>query len=120
MPPARTIAAGPFSSPSAGRAPVSPPHRGRWTPLACGGFELGRLSGTGQGVARPETGDALWRALRADLGVTMALSGNTALLLTGGVAIPLARPAFVLDERNLVYQPSRLAGRFTAGLQIGF
>jgi hypothetical protein len=96
------------------------PRRGRWTPLACGGFELGRLSGTGQGVARPETGDALWRALRADLGVTMALSGNTALLLTGGVAVPLARPAFVLDGSELVYRPSRLAARFTAGLQIGF
>jgi hypothetical protein len=96
------------------------PRRGRWTPLACGGFELGRLAGTGQGVARPETGDALWRALRADLGVTMALSGNTALLLIGGVAVPLARPAFVLDGNELVYRPSHLAGRFTAGVQIGF
>jgi hypothetical protein len=96
------------------------PRRGRWTPLACGGFELGRLSGTGQGVARPETGEALWRALRADLGVTMALGGNTALLLTGGVAVPLARPAFVHDGSDLVYRPSRLAGRLTAGLQIGF
>lgn len=96
------------------------PRRGRWTPLACGGFELGRLSGTGQGVARPETGEALWRALRANLGVTMALGGNTGLLLTGGVAVPLARPAFVLDGSELVYRPSRLAGRFTAGLQIGF
>ena len=44
------------------------PRRGRWTPLACGGFELGRLAGTGQGVARPETGEALWRAVRADVG----------------------------------------------------
>jgi len=96
------------------------PRRGRWTPLACGGFELGRLAGTGQGVARPETGEALWRAVRADVGLTAALSGNTALLLTGGVAVPLARPAFVLDGNQLVYQPSRLAGRFAAGLQIGF
>jgi hypothetical protein len=98
------------------------PRRGRWTPLACGGFELGRLAGTGQGqgVVRPETGEALWRAVRADLGVTTALSGNMALLLTGGVAVPLARPAFVLDGSQLVYRPSRLAGRFTAGLEIGF
>jgi hypothetical protein len=96
------------------------PRKGRWTPLACGGFELGRLSGTGQGVARPETGDALWRAIRADLGVTMALSGNTGLLLSGGVAVPLARPAFVLDGSEPIYRPSRLAGRFTAGFQVGF
>ena len=50
----------------------------------------------------------------------MALGGNTALVLTGGVAVPLARPDFVLDESELVYRPSRLTGRFTAGLQIGF
>jgi hypothetical protein len=96
------------------------PHRGRWTPLACGGFELGRLTGTGQGVARPETGEALWRAVRADVGVTAALNGNTALLLTGGVAVPLSRPAFVLDGSELVYRPSRLAMRLTAGLQLEF
>lgn len=113
-------AGGTFQLAAGGARACFVPRRGRWTPLACGGFELGRLSGTGQGVTRPETGDALWRALRADLGVTMALSGNTALLLTGGVAVPLARPAFVLDESELVYQPSRLAGRFTAGLEIGF
>ena len=50
----------------------------------------------------------------------MALSGNTALLLTGGVAAPLARPAFVLDGTELVYRPSRLAVRLAAGLELGF
>jgi hypothetical protein len=96
------------------------PRRGRWTPLACGGFELGRLTGTGQGVARPETGQALWRAVRADVGMTAALNGNTALLLTGGVAVPLSRPAFVLDGSEPVYQPIRLALRLAAGLELEF
>jgi hypothetical protein len=96
------------------------PRRGRWTPLACAGFELGRLAGTGQGVARPETGQALWRAVRADVGFTAGLNGNTALLLTGGVAVPLAHPAFVLDGSELVYQPSRLAVRLAAGVEIEF
>jgi hypothetical protein len=96
------------------------PRRGRWTPLACGGFELGRLAGTGQGVARPATGEALWRALRADIGVTAALNGNAALLLTGGLAVPLSRPAFVLDGTELVYRPSRLAMRLAAGLEVEF
>jgi hypothetical protein len=96
------------------------PRLGRWTPLACGGFELGRLAGTGLGVARPETGEALWRAVRADLGVTAALGGNTALLLRAGMAVPLSRPAFVLDGSELVYSPARLAGRLTAGLELEF
>ena len=96
------------------------PRWGRWTPLACGGFEVGRLAGTGTGVARPETGDALWRAARADLGVAAALGGNTALVLRAGMAVPLSRPEFVLDGSELVYRPGGLAGRLTAGLELGF
>ena len=96
------------------------PRWGRWTPLACGGVELGRLAGTGAGVARPETGDALWRAARTDLGVTAALGGNTALVLRAGMAVPLSHPAFVLDGSELVYRPGALAGRLTVGLELGF
>jgi hypothetical protein len=96
------------------------PQRGRWTGLACGGFELGRLAGTGLGVARPETAATFWRAGRADLGVTAALGGNAALLLRVGVAVPWSRPDFVLDGADPVYRPSRLAGRLTTGLEIGF
>ncbi len=95
------------------------PQRGRWTGLACGGFELGRLAGTGL-VAHPETAASLWRAGRADVGVTAGLGGNVALALRVGVAVPGSRPKFVLDGADLVYQPSRLAGRLTAGLEIGF
>jgi hypothetical protein len=96
------------------------PRWGRWTPLACGGGELGRLAGTGTGVARPETGDALWRAARADLGVTAALGGNAALGLRAGLAVPLSHPAFVLEGSDFVYRPGGLAGRLTAGLELGF
>jgi hypothetical protein len=96
------------------------PQRGRWTGLACAGFELGRLAGTGLGVARPETAATFWRAGRADAGVTAALGGNAALVLRVGVAVPWTRPDFVLDGAAPVYQPSRLAGRLTTGLEIGF
>jgi len=96
------------------------PRRGRWTGLACGGFELGRLTGTGLRVARPETGVAFWRAARADLGVTATLGSRMALTLRAGASAPFSRPEFVLDGADLVYQPSRLAGRFTAGLEVGF
>jgi len=117
---AAASAGGSFQLAFGGALACFAPHRGRWTGLACGGFELGRLAGTGLGVARPETGAAFWRAARADVGVTAALGGNAALVLRVGAAIPLARPEFVLDGADLVYRPSRLAGRFTAGLEIGF
>jgi hypothetical protein len=98
------------------------PRLGRWTPLGCGGFELGRLAGTGMGlgVARPETGDAFWRAGRADLGVTAVLGGNTALLLRAGMAVPQSQPRFVLNGSQLVYRPRAWAGRLTAGIELEF
>lgn len=96
------------------------PTWGRWTPLTCAGLEVGRLAGTGVGVARPETGAALWRAARAELGVRAVLGGSAAVVLRAGVAIPLERPAFVLDQSELVYQPSRMAVRATAGIELGF
>ena len=96
------------------------PQRGRWTGLACAGFELGRLAGTGISVARPATGALFWRAPRADLGVTVALGGSAALIVRAGAAVPLSRPEFVLDGADLVYRPSRLAGRLTTGLVIEF
>jgi hypothetical protein len=96
------------------------PRWGRWTGLACGGLELGRLAGTGLGVARPETGASFWRAARADLGLTAAIGRNTAFLLRAGAALPLARPEFVFDGTSLVYRPSRLGGRLTAGVELGF
>ena len=96
------------------------PQRGRWTGLACGGFELGRLAGTGLGVARPETAATFWRAGRADVGVTATLGGNAALILRVGVAAPGPAPISCSTGPSPVYQPSRLAGRLTAGLEIGF
>ncbi len=95
------------------------PRWGRWTGLACGGGELGRLAGTGL-VARPETGALFWRAVRADAGATVALGANTAILLRAGVVRPLARPDFVLDQSRLVYRPSPVTVRLTAGFELGF
>jgi hypothetical protein len=96
------------------------PRWGRWTALACGGGELGRLAGTGLDVARPETGTLFWRAVRAEAGATAALGANTALVLRAGVVRPLARPDFVLDQSQLVYRPSQVALRLTAGFELGF
>lgn len=112
-------AAGTFQLAFGGALACFAPRRGRWTGLACAGVELGRLAGTGLEVAHPETGAVFWRAARADVGITMTLGGNAGLVLRAGAAVPWSRPEFVLDGAELVYQPSRLAGRFTAGLQVG-
>ena len=95
------------------------PRRGRWTALACGGGELGRLAGTGL-VARPETGTLFWRAVRADIGATAGLGANTAILLRAGIVRPLARPDFVLDQHELVYRPGAVALRLTVGVELAF
>ncbi|HLK92481.1 MAG TPA: hypothetical protein VKZ18_21475 [Polyangia bacterium] len=96
------------------------PPLGRWTPLACGGVELGRLAGTGLLVARPETGVAFWRAARAEAGVKVSIGGDASALVRAGVAVPLTRPDFVLDGSSPVFQPDRLAARLTVGLELGF
>jgi hypothetical protein len=96
------------------------PQWGRWTPVVCGGGEIGRLSGTGTGVPRPETGDTLWRAARSDLGISAAVGGTVAFVLRAGLVVPLSRPAFVLDRSELVYRPSRMTARLTMGLELAF
>ena len=96
------------------------PRWGRWTAVACGGAELGRLAGTGLDVVRPETGAVLWRAVRAEAGTSVAVRANTAVLLRAGVAVPLTRPEFVLDQSQLVYRPSQVAVRLTVGFELGF
>lgn len=94
--------------------------RGRWVPLVCAGFTLGRLAGRGLNVARPHTGAALWSAGRAELGVARRMGGDAAVFLRAGVAVPLARPTFVLDENQPVYRPGRIAGSVAAGIALEF
>ncbi len=106
----RTTPAARSSSRSAGALACFAPRRGRWTALACGGVELGRLAGTGLGVARPETGAVFWRAVRAEVGATVALGGNTALLLRGGVGGPAGAPR-VRARRQPSWSTGRAAWR---------
>ncbi|HVZ85971.1 MAG TPA: hypothetical protein VHG72_03330 [Polyangia bacterium] len=98
------------------------PRRGRWTASACGGFELGRLAGTGTGlgVARPQTGAAFWQAARAELGLDAAVSGDTSVFLRAGAALARTRPEFVLDGTTPVYRPDRIGARLTAGFALSF
>jgi hypothetical protein len=86
--------------------------------LACAGGELGRLAGEGRGVTTPRLGAALWAAGRADLGATWALSARAALALRAGVALPLSRRTFILDDTIRVHQPGRVTARAALALEL--
>jgi hypothetical protein len=87
----------------------------------CGGWELGRLTGTGTGVSRPHEGSQLWSAARIAAGLGWTVPG-TALrlgtLLT--LAAPLERNDFVLRDLGLVYRPPSLVGRWAVGIDVSF
>lgn len=84
---------------------------------ACGGWELGRLSGTGTDVLRPREGGALWSAPRLDLGGRWALGSDgfeLGALLT--LAIPLVRKDFVLGELGALHRPPAAVARAGIGI----
>ena len=95
--------------------------RGSLAASLCAGWELGRLVGTGTGVAEPRDGSQLWSAPRIDGGLGWTVPG-TALrfgtLLT--LAAPLERKDFVLRDLGRVYRPPSLVGRWAVGIDVSF
>jgi hypothetical protein len=95
--------------------------RGNLAGSLCAGWELGRLVGTGTGVADPHDGSQLWSAARIDLGLSWALP-ETALrfgtLLT--LAAPFERKDFVLRNLGQVYRPPSLVARAAVGIDVSF
>jgi len=83
----------------------------------CAGFELGKLSGEGQGVSDPLLGSSLWEAARVELGGYYPLGHQLWLTVRVGAAIPFSRPEFVLDGIP-IYQPSALGLRASAGVEL--
>jgi hypothetical protein len=84
---------------------------------ACGGWELGRLSGTGTDVLRPREGAALWSAPRLDVGARWALGSDgfeLGALLT--LAVPLVRKDFVLGELGPLHRPPAAVARAGIGI----
>jgi len=88
--------------------------------LACGGYELGRLSAEGVGVLRPQLGNARWQAARAEVGLSLPVAPRVAVVLRAGVAVPLSRPQFVIDEATPVHRPGGVAVRLAAGAELEF
>jgi hypothetical protein len=93
---------------------------GRPTVLGCAGFELGRLSGDGVGLARPRTGGAMWQALAAEVGVLVPVTRRMAAVVRGGASVPLSRPEFIVDGAARVHRAASLDGRLALGLELSF
>jgi hypothetical protein len=100
--------------------PVGSPSASLSIPL-CLGLELGRMEGVGHGVARARSREILWIAPRAEVGLSWALPDTRLSLETNLVAaLPLNRDEFVFDDMGTIHQPSRVAGRLGASLNLAF
>jgi hypothetical protein len=86
----------------------------------CLAAEIGRLHAAGFGVSSPGEGAALWSAVKAGGLIAWAPIDRIGLLLRLDAAIPLSRPAFVLENVGLVYRPGPVAGRAAAGIEVRF
>ncbi len=86
--------------------------------IACAGMEIGRLAAEGMKVSRSRSGDAAWYAPRADVGAFYALTSSLRAGLRAGVAVPLARPEFVLNGDDRVHKPANVSARLLIGLEL--
>jgi len=84
--------------------------------FVCGGFEAGRLSGTGFGTREVRTQHTFWAAPGLELRFAPALGGSLALEASAGLFIALRKPEFALDGVGVVHQPGPVSGRVELGI----
>lgn len=87
---------------------------------ACGGAEIGQMHAEGFGVISPGSADGLWLAARAGAALTAALTEVAGLRLDLGLAVPIARNRFYLENAGTVYEPGYLCGRADIGVEMHF
>lgn len=93
----------------------------RLTAFVCGGWELGRLEGTGTGVPEPRRGGALWTAPRLDAQLSWApWPGPVRLAAQLGAAAPLKRDDFFLRDIGSIHRPPVVVGRAGVGVEVSF
>jgi len=87
-------------------------------PRACLGYELGVVTGKGSGsgfrVTRQQ--EAVWHALRPELGLGVPLGSGLELRLLAGAAIALGRSRFVFDAGRVGHETPRVSARGSVGL----
>jgi hypothetical protein len=93
---------------------------GKSAAAGCVGYELGSMTGEGTGVDRPRLGSALWQAPRFEVGAATAVSASVRVGLGVGLAVPLSRPEFELDQGEVVHRAAAVSGRARAGVALAF
>jgi len=83
---------------------------------ACAGAEMGRLEGTGTGLAVARSGGSWWSAARADAMARWALGAGFGLGLQLSALIPWDRDEFAVQGVGRVFRPWRVTSRATLGL----
>jgi hypothetical protein len=92
----------------------------RWIELPmCAGLEVGAVLGRGVGVDNPRRDRVLWGAAVFGPGLVVRAHPRLGIVLDGHVAVPLGRPAFVLDPYGTVWR-ARIGGRVLAGIEVWF
>jgi hypothetical protein len=86
----------------------------------CLGFELGTVTGKSRGVSAPATGTALWAAPLAGLELRIFFSDLLALSARLDAAVPLGRPAFVVEGLGTVAELGLVSLRAELGASLYF
>jgi hypothetical protein len=91
-------------------------------PLAfalCAGWEMGRLSGVGTGIAGPRRASGLWAAPSIEAGLTWR-PGGTRLGIGAriGAATPLGRSTFYVEQLGTVHQAASVVARGGLSLDV--
>lgn len=98
----------------------APPRLGSILLRSCAAFDAGQLRAQGFGVDAPGSGTALWLAPEAGVALDVHLLSWLLLDLEVGLAVPILRPAFVLNNVGDVHQPGPVGGRLGLGVQAVF
>jgi hypothetical protein len=69
-------------------------------------------------VHNPRLGGSGWQALRVELGGRYEFIAGLGVVLRAGIALPLERRAFVLDDTEALHRPSTVALRALIGLEL--
>jgi len=105
------------------------PLRGELEAGGCAGLELGDLHGAGFGTLRspyaaftPSSAGGLWVAPTLQGRLAWRVAAQLALVLDLGLAVPLRRDTFVVDNLagGPLHQPAAVVGRAAFGPEIRF
>lgn len=87
--------------------------------MACVGWELGQLSGSGTHVSVPYEQRRLWSAARLDVAARWPVPGTpVGLELSVAGVVPFTRDEFILKDLGTVHRPASVIGRLGLGVSL--